>query len=274
MSARPENAIGAGAPACAEHTFYRDTLEHLRRHGVPFLVGGAYALAHYGGVQRATKDFDIFVRPADCGRTLAVLAALGLRTEVTFTHWLGKAFCGEYFIDVIFGSGNGLCRVDDEWFAHAIDLELWGVPVQIVPAEEMIWSKASIMERDRFDGADIAHVLRAHGPELDWGRLLARFGGHWRILLAHLVLYGFIYPSERERIPGAVLEELLERLRRDSATPPADDRLCRGTLLSILQYRTDVEEWGYRDARLPPEGTMSPEEIARWMAAFTASGPR
>jgi len=158
-------------------------------------------------------------------------------------------------------------------FEHAVEETILDRPAWLVPAEEMIWSKASIMERDRFDGADIAHVLRAHGPELDWGRLLARFGGHWRVLLAHLVLFGFIYPSERERIPGAVLEELLERLRRERATPPADDRLCRGTLLSILQYRTDIEEWGYRDARLPPEGTMSPEEVARWMAAFTVNGP-
>jgi len=42
----------------------------------------------------------------------------------------------------------------------------------------MIWSKAFIMERDRYDGADIAHIIRTCGKGLDWSRLLHRFGSH------------------------------------------------------------------------------------------------
>ena len=36
----------------------------LNESGVPFLVGGAYALAKHAGIERHTKDLDIFVRRA------------------------------------------------------------------------------------------------------------------------------------------------------------------------------------------------------------------
>src|SRR5579871_3566968 len=98
--------------------FYLDALTSLSRAKVPYLLGGAYALAHYTGIVRHTKDLDLFVRPADAPRVLEVLEQAGYRTEMTFSHWLGKAFCGDDFIDVIFSSGNGQCLVDDEWFAH------------------------------------------------------------------------------------------------------------------------------------------------------------
>src|SRR5262245_2909963 len=82
--------------------FYRQALLALQAAQVPFLVGGAYALAHYAGVDRDTKDLDIFVHPSMCTRTLEVLCSTGYHTELTFPHWLGKALCGEGCIDVIF----------------------------------------------------------------------------------------------------------------------------------------------------------------------------
>src|SRR5262249_17967308 len=151
-------------------------LATLQRAGLPFLVGGAYALERYTCIRRNTKDFDIFVRPADSRRVLDVLAAAGYRTEVTFSHWLGKAYCGDDFLDVIFSSGNGLARVDDEWFLYAVGAEVFGLLVKLCPPEEMIWQKAYIVERERYDGADVAHLLRGCGPRLDWPRLLRRFG--------------------------------------------------------------------------------------------------
>jgi hypothetical protein len=99
---------------------------------------------------------------------------------------------------------------------------------------------------------------------LDWDRLLGRFGPNWRVLLAHLVLFGFVYPDDRESVPEHVLRNLAAGL----GEPPAvDDPVCRGTLLSRLQYLVDVEEWGYTDPRLQPRGPMSEEEVIRWTDA-------
>jgi hypothetical protein len=246
--------------------FYLHAVTVLSQAKIPFLLGGAYAFAHYTGIPRHTKDLDLFLRPPDAPRALEVLARAGYRTEMTFSHWLGKAFSSDDFVDVIFSSGNGLCTVDDGWFQHATPLERGG-EVLLCPAEELIWQKTFIMERERFDGADVNHLLRARGPTLDWDRLLRRFGENWPILFGHLVFFSFVYPSERERIPAAVVASLLERWHQQMNAPPAQEKICRGTLLSRMQYLADTERWGYADARLPPHGNMMVEQITHWTAA-------
>ncbi len=87
------------------------------------------------------------------------------------------------------------------------------------------------------------------------------------MLLAHLVLFGFIYPGERARVPHAVVAELAARLVNDSPDE-GDDRVCNGTLLSRSQYLVDVERWGYEDGRQFPRGSMLPDDIVRWTAAI------
>jgi hypothetical protein len=238
---------------------------------VPHLVGGAYAFQRYTGISRDTKDLDVFVRPADCQRSLDTFAAAGYRTELTFPHWLGKVLAGDEMVDVIFSSGNGVARVDDLWFEHAVEAEVLGVPVRLCPPEEMIWSKAFIMERERFDGADVAHLLRAFGAALDWPRLLRRFGPHWRVLLAHLVLFDFIYPGERGQVPAEVRRMLIRRLEAEAAAVAGEHRVCRGTLLSRAQYLVDVEAWGYADARLADPAPMKAEDVRAWTDASPAS---
>jgi hypothetical protein len=249
-------------------SFYQQTLHTLQEAGIPFMVGGAFAFGHYTGIIRHTKDFDIVLREADAERALAALARAGYQTDLTFPHWLGKAYEGEYFVDLIYSSGNGTARVDDAWFEHALPCEMLGVPVQLCPAEEVIWSKAFVQERERYDGADVAHMLRARADCLDWRRLIDRFGPNWRVLLAHLTLFGFVYPAERAKLPAWVIDELAGRLHAEAHAAPPDDHACRGTLLSRQQYLKDVREWGYRDARLEPEGNMTAEEIAHWTAAI------
>lgn len=251
-------------------------MEALHEADIPFLVAGAYALACYTGVERHTKDFDIFVEEADVERGLQVLAANGFRTHIESEVWLAKAYHGEEFIDLIFNSGNARTRVDASWFDNAVEHRVFGVCAKICPPEEMIWSKAYIMERDRYDGADVAHLLRACADELDWQRLLERFGDHWRVLLSHLILYGFIYPSARDAIPTWLMRDLLERALVETDEPAPDTRLCRGTLLSRLQYSVDVDLWGCQDARVAPHGELTAaqaRELSPRPDSPGASGP-
>jgi len=256
----------------AETAFYRHVLQTLDASGIPVLVGGAYAMAIHTGVERRTKDLDVFLRPADYGRAADVLAAAGYVTDLKFPHWLGKVLHESWCVDLIFNSGNGLTRVDDAWFEHATDGEVLGVAARIVPVEEIIWSKSFIMERERYDGADVAHLLRARAAELDWPRLMDRMAGHGRVLLAHLVLFGYIYPSRRALIPRWVLTRLLDHLHEEIHAPPPPGALCRGTLLSREQYLHDVHEEGYVDGRLRPNGSMSAEQIAVWTDAIAEDG--
>jgi hypothetical protein len=244
--------------------FYQAAMQVLLRAGVEFLVGGAYAFERYTGIARHTKDFDIFLTREQAEEALEVLAAAGYECERTFPHWLFKARQGDDFIDLIFASGNGIAVIDDQWFENAVEERVLDMPVKLCPVEETIWSKAFIMERERFDGADVAHLILSRGPEIDWDRLMQRFEHYPRVLLAHLVLFGFIYPDSRNNVPSRVLRALMRRLEGEMEKEPPEERVCFGTILSREQYLHDLGRQGYQDARLLPPGTMTAEDIAYW----------
>ncbi len=124
-------------------------------------------------------------------------------------------------------------------------------------------------ERERYDGADIAHMLRSRAKELDWDRLLRRFGSRWRVLLTHLIMFGFIYPGQRNDVPASVMLELTGRLERESQTDAnGGSDVCHGTIISREQYLVDVHEWGYKDARLEPDVNMTQADIEHWTNAI------
>src|SRR5438093_269778 len=246
---------------------HRRSVVALQDAGIPFLIGGAYVVEVYAGVTRRTKDFDLYLRPQHIDLALKALERAGYKTKKTFPHWLAKARRERDRIDLIFRAGNGLCEVDDSWFERAHDDELLDLHVKLCAPEEMIWMKAYIMERERFDGADIAHILKSCAEQLDWPHLVQRFGPDWRVLLSHLVLFGYIYPGERAKIPSAIMDDLIARLRSERGTGGAT-RVCKGTLLSRKQYLVDVEEWGFNDARLEKRVHMDHKDIARWTKAI------
>ena len=250
--------------------FYRRALQTLVDAGVPFLVGGAFAHACFTGIRRSTKDLDLFIRREDYERVAALMRAEGWSAELSYPHWLAKVHSGEDFIDLIFNSGNGLTPVGDRWFHDNAQAEVLGVPVRIANVEDSMLSKAFIMERERYDGADIAHLIHATAEQLDWKGLLDRFGPHWRVLLAHLTLFGFIYPGERHRVPAWLMETLMARLAAEVRQQPApqDAKICAGTLLSREQYLHDIEQLGYVDGRLTPASTMTEEDVAVWTEAI------
>ncbi len=249
-----------------ESAFFLHSIVRLEAAAVPFLIGGAFAFSRHTGIARRTKDLDLFVRPRDCRRVLQLFAEAGYQVRLPFPHWLGKVYSGGAFIDVIFSSGNGIATVDDLWFDHAVEGDVLGAPVRLCPAEEMIWSKSFVQERERFDGADIMHLLLALGSSLDWPRLLMRFGECWRVLLGHLIVFGFVYPSARCQVPDWVYDELVRRLVGEKGV--AGQRVCNGTLLSREQYLPDLTRYDMRDGRLLPEGPMTPEEIRIWTDAI------
>lgn len=249
--------------------FYRKGLQLLNDRNVSFLIGGAHAMALYTGIERETKDFDLYVRAQDIEEVLQIFQDEGYRVERSFPHWLAKVFAGEYLIDLIYRAGNGLCEVDDSWLDRSQVREVFGVTARVTAPEELIWMKAYIMERERYDGADIAHLLLSCADRIDWKHLLLRFGDDWRVLLTQLVLFGFIYPSERHRIPAAVLEQLCGKLSKEQIAPETD-RVCRGTLLSRAQYLIDVQERGFRDARLDARCQLTENDVRFWTANIPA----
>ena len=216
---------------------------------VPFLVAGAYALFEYTGVFRDTKDLDLFMRERELPDAFRVLEGAGFRTELTDPAWIGKAWCGEWFVDLIFSSGNGLAVVDDLWFSKARPGRVMDVEVMLAPPEEMIWSKSFVLERERYDGADVNHLLRSCGATLDWERLLLRFHRYWEVLFSHLLLFQFAYPASRSLVPDWVIGELVQRTVDSQVAGDHPVPICRGNLMSRVQYRHDLERLGLGDGR-------------------------
>jgi hypothetical protein len=252
--------------------FYFDALNLLETANVPFLIGGAFAQSRYTKRYRETKDLDLIIRRADVPAAMAACEQAGYRTELTFPHWLAKIRDDQYVLDVVFSSGNGVLEVDEDWFTYAVDNELMGRPVKLCPVEELLWSKAFIQERERYDGNDVLHLLHARGAVLDWNRLLARFSEHWAILLGHLVLFMFVYPDRRGTIPKAVVDDLVDRFQH--MRPDPNNPLCLGTLLSRQQYLFDIGRLGYADARVEPHGSMTPVEAEIWTDAIERDKPQ
>src|SRR6476619_5357724 len=150
--------------------FYAEALKELVALKLPFLLAGTYAVSAYTGISRKTKDLDIFCKAGDYPRILAHFQQLGYTIDIEDERWLGKVYKSEHFFDVIFAAANGTMPVVDSWFEHSRPIAVFGVPVRIIGPTELIWSKAFIQSRYRYDGADIAHViLKQHGA-IDWHR--------------------------------------------------------------------------------------------------------
>ena len=246
-------------------------LRALTHAQTPVLVGGAFALTHYTGIVRDTKDLDFFVRECDLAQVLDVLAAEGFTTSVPFPHWLAKAELDSLVIDIIFASGNGLGRVDDDWFQYARDATLYGELIRLAPPEEMLCSKLFVMERERYDGADVAHLLASQGLTLDWPRIFRRLGAHIPLLCSHLVLFHYIYSDGADRLPPGLMNEVRERADAALANRPAT-LVCRGSLISRQQYLPDTTMRGYEDARLAL-GSMTEDEVRIWTEAIRPAPP-
>lgn len=231
-----------------ERELYKLALTALNEAGVPYVVAGAYAIYEHTGIHRETKDLDIFVEPARVVPAMQALKRSGFRARLEQPHWLAKALHEEHFIDVIYGMGNGLALIDEDWYRYSRPAILAATPVRVAPVEELIWHRLFISERHRQDMADIVHLIACFGRRLDWRRLVDKTGDHWPLLLAQLQMYHYVYPELRG-VPDWVLDDLLERAREDLRRPRSGDRVTRGTFISRFSFMIDVHEWGFRDMR-------------------------
>lgn len=229
-----------------QKTLFREVIKLLEEGGVGFAVSGAFALHEYTGIWRDTKDLDLFLPAVETSRALALLRRAGFETEIPDPIWLAKAWRGHFFVDLITGMSNAVVRVDGSWIRRSRRSEVLGLPALVLPPEELIASKVFVTRRERFDAADICHIIYGTGNEMDWKRLLDLLGEHWQMLLWHLMLYHYVYPADTSRVPQEVWEELLQRFRVELAHPNQAMEF-RGSLIDEKMFAIDVIEWGRRD---------------------------
>lgn len=226
--------------------FYGQVLQLLNKSKIPFLIGGTYAVRKYTGIERETKDMDCFCKAGDYMKILHFLSEAGFKVDPRDERWLAKVSNRRYFIDFVFGSVDGLRKVDERWFEDAPFATIFGVKVKVTPPEVLIWSKSMRYTRDHYDGADVIHLILKTGSLLNWKKLLELMDPYWEILLVHLLTFRFIYPSERKIIPKWLMKELLARVEKQMQVGASFEKVSRGPLLSPADYEVDIEKWGFQ----------------------------
>jgi Uncharacterised nucleotidyltransferase len=230
-----------------QEAVFRETLTVLNRCRVPYVVSGAFALQVHTGIWRTTKDLDLFLTPEDVPVALRCLTRHGFRCQAKDPVWLYKAYRHGFFIDLITGMSNAVITVDRSWIENSRPAMILDVRARVLAAEELLVSKLFVVRRERFDGADIAHVIYASQGKLDWERVLALVGEHWEILLFALVLYRYVYPAHSHYVPSWIWQRLLVRFSNEltNRNPAAK---FRGSLVDDRMFAIDVAEWGMENA--------------------------
>lgn len=213
---------------------------------VPFVVGGAFAIHRHTGIWRTTKDIDFFLTAADVPAAFRCLEAAGFETGVEDPVWLAKARRGDHFVDLITGIGNASLTIDSSWIDRGLPEIVLGIPCSVLGPEECIASKIFVAFRERFDGADVAHLIRSCGPRLDWERVLLLMGSHWELLYWSLLLFAYVYPARTGLVPDRVWTDLAQRFAT-RLRQPDQNAPFRGSLVDPRMFAIDVEEWGERN---------------------------
>ena len=239
-----------------QRILFREVLTLFETKAVSYAVAGAFALQQHTGIFRDTKDLDVFLTPESAALALKWLREEGFECEVCDPVWLYKAHRNAFYVDLITGMSNAAIVVEDSWITRARPAVVHGVRTHVLSPEELLVSKLFVTRRERFDGADIAHVIYRTQGKLDWQRVLLLIGEHWEILLWALVLYRYVYPAQTHYVPKNVWQDLVARFQ-DVILHPAPAAKFRGSLIDDKMFAIDVKEWGlenliqeYRGRRL------------------------
>ena len=183
---------------------YRQVIEEAQRRGIPFALGGAFAVATYTGYWRNTKDLDLYVLPEYRERMVEVLTDVGLTDyfdEKPYDRWwIYRAHSGDTIVDVIWAMANHRAHIDELWMSGR-EVELRGSTLKVLPPEAMLWDKLYIMQRDRCDWPDVLNLLYAAGREIRWEYVVDRMGADAELLGGILKVFAWIAPGRARELP-------------------------------------------------------------------------
>jgi putative nucleotidyltransferase-like protein len=271
MKALPRSSSQPPELPAEQRRLFVEVLELMNRKQVPYVISGAFALYEHTGICRDTKDLDLFLPAENVHEALEALREAGFETEIPDPVWLAKAHRSDFFVDLITGMSNGAVTVEQSWIDRSTACTVLGVPSRVLGPEELIASKMFVTRRERFDGADICHVIYGARAKFDWDymmELVRQHGDHWEIMLWHLVLYNYVYPAYTDAVPKHIWDLLLTKFRNAVMNPDPKAKF-RGSLIDENMFWIDVNEWGMantledlREARHPKITNGGPQEEA------------
>jgi hypothetical protein len=210
-------------------TVYRDAIACVRKTGLPFMLGGGFALAAYTGRWRNTKDIDFYVLP---GQRRSFIDAI---TNAGFTDyydqwaydrgWIYRGFRDGTIVDLIWSMANRRAEAQPSWFEHAREIVVRDEPLKLIAPEELLWCKMYVMQRDHSDWPDVLNLLYAVGPDMDWTRVLDNVREDLPVLRAILMIFGWLCPSRAAEFPQSLKRRLNLAPAHSIATEEEDRRI-------------------------------------------------
>jgi hypothetical protein len=225
-------------------TVYKRVLDRLCHAAVPFALGGGLAVGVYTGKLRRSKDLDIYILPEHREALMGIMADCGLidyHDQVPYDRgWIYRGHREGVIVDAIWAMANKRAQVDSEWLERGPVVTMFHQQFRVIPAEELIWSKLYVLQRDRCDWPDILNLIYATGPTLDWEHLLNRVGEDRPLVKGVLSVFSWLSPARAGEIPRPVWRSLgLPAPKQDAATghPNRKDLLdTRPWLFTEAQY--------------------------------------
>jgi len=228
---------------------YRDAIAAARTTGLPFMLGGGFALAAYTGRWRNTKDIDFYVLPKQRQAFIDAITEAGFVDyygQVPYDRgWIYRGFRDGTIVDLIWSMANRRAEAQPSWFEDSTSVEVRGEPLKVIAAEELLWCKMYVMQRDHSDWSDVLNLLYAVAPNLDWRRVLENLEEDLPIMRALLTLFGWLCPSRASELP----ESLKQRLN-----------LATTARVSIREEERRIRLLDSRDwfaGRLPPDKVLA-----------------
>lgn len=147
----------------------------LKADGVPFALGGGYAL-WVRGAPEPEHDVDLVVAEEDVPAAVNSLAEAGFRIERPPEDWLFKAWWGESLVDVLHKL-RGI-TVTPDLIASADEREVLGVRIPVLPPTPIMIAKLHSLSEHYGDFGAMLPSFRAVREQLDWPEVRAEVAGH------------------------------------------------------------------------------------------------
>jgi hypothetical protein len=222
---------------------YKAVMTRARLRGLQFAVGGGFATMTYTGQWRDTKDIDLFIMERDKEEMIRILDECGLEDyydqQPYERHWIYRSYKGDIIVDVIWAMANRRAVVDEGWFIGP-SVEADGERFQLVPAEETLWSKLYVLQRERCDWPDGLSLIYAMGTDLNWRCVLDRVEDDAPLLSALLSVFGWLCPDRARELPRWLWSELNARHTLPDAD--LDAAVNRPSLLDSRPWLTPAND--------------------------------
>jgi predicted nucleotidyltransferase len=184
----------------------RDATAALDRAGVAHVVFGSIALRALGRPRPgADEDIDLLIRPPDAPTALRALTEAGFAGEEVDPSRLNRATRRAVAVDLVFRTAGDL-HLDEEMADRAVSMDVEGVPVRLIPPEDLAVMKAVLYEEHRpYDWFDALALIGR--PDVDWPYLVRRALRHGAQRVLSLLVYA---RSSGLAVPDAAIGELSE----------------------------------------------------------------